>query len=284
MLAPTRELAAQITAELAPLGAAVGVRVGVVYGGAPMPAQISALNRGLDVLVATPGRLIDLIRRDAVSLDGVKVVTVDEADRMADLGFLPPVEWLLRHIPADVQMLLFSATLDGAVARLTRRMTDPVLHTVEDANPTVDAMTHRFLQVHHMDKAKVVARIAAANGRTLVFCRTKRNCDRVRRDLVELGVRASAIHGDLPQHKRERALAQFTDGSRPVLGGDRRRRTWHPRRRRPGRRALRPARGPHRLPPPLRDGRRGPARPGWSCAWSSGTRSSTCAACSGAWA
>jgi len=217
VLAPTRELAAQITAELAPLGAAVGVRVGVVYGGAPMPPQISALNRGLDVLVATPGRLIDLIRRDAVSLDGIKVVTVDEADRMADLGFLPPVEWLLRHIPAGVQMLLFSATLDGAVARLTRRMTDPVLHTVEDANPTVDAMTHRFLQVHHMDKAKVVARIAAANGRTLVFCRTKRNCDKVQRDLVDLGVRASAIHGDLPQHKRERALAQFSDGSRPVL-------------------------------------------------------------------
>jgi len=96
-------------------------------------------------------------------------------------------------------------------------MTDPVLHAVEDASPTVDAMVHRFRSVHHMDKAKVVARIAAANGRTLVFCRTKRGCDKVRRELVDLGVRASAIHGDLPQHKRERALAQFADGSRPVL-------------------------------------------------------------------
>ena len=217
ILAPTRELAAQITAELVPLGEAVGVRVGVVYGGAPMAPQIAALQRGLDVLVATPGRLIDLMRRDAVALDGVRVVTVDEADRMADLGFLPPVEWLLRHVPSDIQLLLFSATLDGAVARLTRRMTDPVLHAVEDANPTVDAMVHRFLSVHHMDKAKVVARIAAANGRTLVFCRTKRGCDKVRRELVDLGVKASAIHGDLPQHKRERALAQLADGSRPVL-------------------------------------------------------------------
>jgi superfamily II DNA/RNA helicase len=217
ILAPTRELAAQITAELAPLGDAVGVRVGVVYGGAPMAPQIAALQRGLDVLVATPGRLIDLMRRDAVALDGVRIVTVDEADRMADLGFLPPVEWLLRHVPSEIQLLLFSATLDGAVARLTRRMSDPVLHAVEDANPTVDAMVHRFLSVHHMDKAKVVARIAAANGRTLVFCRTKRGCDKVRRELVDLGVKASAIHGDLPQHQRERALAQLADGSRPVL-------------------------------------------------------------------
>jgi superfamily II DNA/RNA helicase len=217
ILAPTRELAAQITAELAPLGDAVGVRVGVVYGGAPMAPQIAALQRGLDVLVATPGRLIDLMRRDAVALDGVRIVTVDEADRMADLGFLPPVEWLLRHVPNEIQLLLFSATLDGAVARLTRRMSDPVLHAVEDANPTVDAMVHRFLSVHHMDKAKVVARIAAANGRTLVFCRTKRGCDKVRRELVDLGVKASAIHGDLPQHQRERALAQLADGSRPVL-------------------------------------------------------------------
>ena len=217
VLAPTRELAAQITAELAPLGAAVGARVGLVYGGAPMEPQIKALRAGVDVLVATPGRLIDLMRRGAVGLDDVRVVTVDEADRMADLGFLPPVEWLLRHIPAGSQMMLFSATLDGAVARLTRRMAEPSVHAVEDEGPTVESMVHRFLQVHHMDKAKVVARLAAANGRTLVFCRTKRACDRVSRDLRDLGVRASAIHGDLPQSRREEALARFADGARPVL-------------------------------------------------------------------
>jgi superfamily II DNA/RNA helicase len=217
VLAPTRELAAQITNELAPLGAAVGMRVSVVYGGAPMDPQIKALRRGVDVLVATPGRLIDLMRRGAVGLDGVQVVTVDEADRMADLGFLPPVEWILRHVPKDIQMMLFSATLDGAVARLARRMVNPVMHAVDSGSPTVEAMTHRFLKVHQMDKAKVAARLTRANGRTLVFCRTKRTCDKVCRELVGLGVKASAIHGDLHQRQRERALAQFADGSRPVL-------------------------------------------------------------------
>ena len=217
VLAPTRELAAQITAELEPLGAVVGAKVGVVHGGTPMDPQIKALQRGVDVLVATPGRLIDLMRRDAVGLDGVTVVAIDEADRMADLGFLPPVEWLLRHVPVGVQTMLFSATLDGATARLTRRMVDPSVHAVEDASPTVEAMTHRFLQVHYMDKAKVVARLAESHGRTLVFCRTKRACDKVARALLDLGVRASAIHGDLPQSRRERALARFADGTRPVL-------------------------------------------------------------------
>jgi superfamily II DNA/RNA helicase len=217
VLAPTRELAAQITTELKPLGEAVGLRVGVVYGGAPMDPQIKELRRGLDVLVATPGRLIDLMRRGAVALEGVRVVAVDEADRMADLGFLPPVEWILRHVPKDIQMMLFSATLDGAVARLARRMVDPVMHAVDNGSATVEAMTHRFLKVHHMDKAKVAARLARANGRTLVFCRTKRMCDKVCGELVSLGVKASAIHGDLQQRQRERALADFADGSRPVL-------------------------------------------------------------------
>jgi superfamily II DNA/RNA helicase len=114
-------------------------------------------------------------------------------------------------------MLLFSATLDAAVVSLSRRMTDPVIHEVVDAEPTVDSMTHRFLQVHHMDKAKIVARIAAKADRMIVFCRTKRGCDRLASDLVDLGVRASAIHGDLPQRMRERALERFAEGSQPVL-------------------------------------------------------------------
>jgi superfamily II DNA/RNA helicase len=217
VLAPTRELALQIAEELEPLGRSVDRRVGVAYGGATLERQAKQLRSGIDLLVATPGRLIDLIQRGDCELSDVSVVAVDEADRMADLGFLPQVEWVLRHVPAGGQMLLFSATLDAAVVSLSRRMTDPVIHEVVDAEPTVDSMTHRFLQVHHMDKAKIVARIAAKADRMIVFCRTKRGCDRLASDLVDLGVRASAIHGDLPQRMRERALERFAEGSQPVL-------------------------------------------------------------------
>lgn len=217
VLAPTRELAVQIADELEPLGATIGCRVGVVYGGAPMDPQIAKLKRGIDVLVATPGRLIDLIGRGDADLGRIGIVVVDEADRMADLGFFPQVEWLLRHVPKGGQTMLFSATLDGAVGRLVQRMADPAVHAVEDADPTVESMTHRFLQVHQLDKAKVVARVAEASGRTIVFCRTKRACDRLAAELVKLDVGASPIHGDLAQSQRERALARFIDGSRPVL-------------------------------------------------------------------
>ncbi len=130
-MAPTRELAAQITAELGVLGSAVGVRVSMVHGGAPIKPQIALLRRGVDVLVATPGRLTDLIRQGEASMEGVRVVTVDEADRMADLGFLPQVEWLLRRIPSGRQTLLFSATLDGAAARLAQHAIDPSIHVVQ---------------------------------------------------------------------------------------------------------------------------------------------------------
>jgi superfamily II DNA/RNA helicase len=217
VLAPTRELAVQIAEELEPLGRSVDRRVGIVYGGADLERQAKALRRGVDLLVATPGRLIDLIQRGDCELSDITVVAVDEADRMADFGFLPQVEWVLRHVPPGVQMMLFSATLDAAVASLSRRMHDPVVHEVIDAEPTVDSMTHRYLQVHHMDKAKVVARIAGTADRMIVFCRTKRGCDRLASDLVALGVPASAIHGDLPQRMRERALKRFADGSQPVL-------------------------------------------------------------------
>ena len=217
ILAPTRELALQIAAELEPLGAAVDRRVGVVYGGASMEIQITKLKRGIDVLVATPGRLIDLIERGEADLGGIGIIVVDEADRMADLGFFPQVEWLLRHVPNGGQTMLFSATLDGAVGRLVNRMTNPAVHAVEDAEPTVESMTHRFIQVHQMDKARLVGRVAEASGRTLVFCRTKRACDRLAADLVKLGVGAWPIHGDLTQSQRERALARFVDGSQPVL-------------------------------------------------------------------
>jgi len=171
----------------------------------------------VDVVVATPGRLIDFVRRGDVRLDAVGIVTVDEADRMADLGFLPQVEWLLRHLPAGRQTLLFSATLDGAVAALAGRMVEPVVHTVDDPEPTVDSMTHRFIKVHHMDRARVIAALSSSTRRTLVFCRTKRSCDRLTRSLVELGVVAAAIHGDLAQSQRARALRRFAADELPVL-------------------------------------------------------------------
>lgn len=217
VLAPTRELAQQIAGELEPLGATVDRVVGVVCGGAALDAQVNALRRGVDLVVATPGRLIDLIRRGDVGLGQVSVLVIDEADRMADLGFLPQVEWVLRHVPPGAQKMLFSATLDGAVRSLARELSDPVNHSVEEGTVTVDSMVHRFLKVHGMDKAKVIAAVARSADRVLVFSRTKRGCDRLASDLADLGVGVSALHGDLRQDRRERALAGFAQGRRPVL-------------------------------------------------------------------
>ena len=148
----------------------------------------------------------------------IETVVIDEADEMADLGFLPQVHHLLRQLEVDHHTMLFSATLDGRVSQLVDLyMNDIVTHRVESETRTVDTSRHRFLQVHHMDKAKVAARIAGSAGRVLVFVATKRACDRTARDLTELGVRALPIHGDLPQRKREYALGSFADGSSPVL-------------------------------------------------------------------
>jgi superfamily II DNA/RNA helicase len=218
VLVPTRELAAQVAAALAPLLAAKGMSLISVYGGAPMKAQIDALARGVEVVVATPGRLIDLLERKAVTFDDVEIAVVDEADEMADMGFLPQVHHIMARLPETFQTLLFSATLDHRAQALVRSyMTDPVFHNVESETVTVETSEHRFLEIHHMDKPRVVARIAAAIDRTMVFVRTKRGCDEVAFQLRELGVKARAIHGDLPQPKRERMLADFTSGKTPVL-------------------------------------------------------------------
>ncbi|MBI2710594.1 MAG: DEAD/DEAH box helicase [Actinobacteria bacterium] len=218
VLVPTRELAVQVTEELAPLAESRGVRVLAVYGGANLEAQAKYLAAGIEVVVATPGRLIDLVERGAVTLADVDIVVVDEADRMADMGFLPQVEWLLRHIENGHQTLLFSATLDGVVQGLVDRYQhDPVRHEVATRQVTVESMVHHFLLVHEMDKVRVAARIAKAHGRTLLFSRTKRGADHLARDLVQEGVGASAIHGDLRQAVREQALADFSSGKRPVL-------------------------------------------------------------------
>jgi superfamily II DNA/RNA helicase len=218
VLVPTRELAVQVTAELEPLAAARDRVVQAVYGGTDMDKQIRALDRAIDVVVATPGRLIDLIERKEVFLDTIDQVVLDEADRMADMGFLPQVEWVLRHVKPEHQTMLFSATLDGEVDHLVRvHLDDPVFHEVPSDNVTVEDMTHRFLHVHQMDKVKVAAAIAAGTYRCLMFVRTKRGADRLASQLAKEGVRAEPIHGDLRQGARERALRDFTSGKLHVL-------------------------------------------------------------------
>ena len=218
VLVPTRELALQVTDVLRPLVEARKLRLVAVYGGAQMRAQISALEAGAEIVVATPGRLIDLIDRKVADLTDVGLVVIDEADRMADMGFLPQVEWVLRHIGRSHQTLLFSATLDGGIQGLVDRyQRDPVFHEVGSPTQTVDEMAHRFLLVHEMDKHRVAAAICRSGTRCLVFANTKRAVDRLARQLVEDGVDARAIHGDLRQEVRERALKRFSEGKLPVL-------------------------------------------------------------------
>jgi superfamily II DNA/RNA helicase len=218
VLEPTRELALQVAKVLRPLAEARNLRLTAVYGGAPMGKQISALKAGSDIVVATPGRLIDLVDRGAADLTALSAVVIDEADRMADMGFLPQVEWLLRRVEKDHQTLLFSATLDGGIQSLVDRYQhDPVFHEVGSSMVSVELMTHRFLLVHEMDRPKVAAAITESSERSLIFVNTKRQADKVARDLVDLGVNAKAIHGDLRQEHRERALRRFSEGKLSVL-------------------------------------------------------------------
>lgn len=218
ILVPTRELANQVVEELIPLADSVGLSCLAVYGGADIEKQIARIEKGVELIVATPGRMIDLLDRGVVSVNEVSRVVIDEADRMADMGFMPQVEWILRRIDGEHQTLLFSATLDGAIDGLVRRyQTDPKRHEVESNEVTVEQMSHRFITVHQMDQAKVVAAIVNAVSRTLVFCNTKRMCDRLADDLIKLGVTAQPIHGDLRQRQREKALSLFTEGKLQAL-------------------------------------------------------------------
>jgi superfamily II DNA/RNA helicase len=218
VLVPTRELAVQVAGVLLPLAKAVGRTARTFYGGTSLEKDLKALGERVDVAICTPGRLIDLCQQEAVDLDAVAVIVLDEADRMADMGFMPQVEWLLRRVTAPHQTLLFSATLDGDVDHLvTRYQVDPIRHEIVSDITTVTEMKHRFLSIHQMDKPKVVASIGRGGKRTLVFTRTKRGADRLVEQLDREGVRAGAIHGDLRQQAREKALRQFTDGSVPVL-------------------------------------------------------------------
>ena len=218
VLVPTRELALQVAEVLQPIGAACDRVILPVYGGASRDDQIDALEKGVDVIVATPLRLIDLMKAEEVRLDDVQVVVLDEADRMADEGFTPQVEWVLRHVTGDHQTMLFSATLDGQVGNLVRRyMKSPEEVSIDAPTDTVGTMHHLFLAVHRMDKDKVISAIVASTGKTVVFCDTKRLCDRVTENLQDLGVNASALHGDLTQAAREKAIERFTNNQLKVL-------------------------------------------------------------------
>ncbi len=218
VLLPTRELAVQVHDVLAPLAKTIGLRAVAVYGGADIDRQVAKLRKGVDVVIATPGRLIDLGDRGEVAVDELETLVLDEADRMADMGFMPQVEWVLRRLEHPHQTLLFSATLDGAIDRLVKRyLTDPVFHEVASSTQTVTLMEHRFLQVHQMDKVKVAAAICRAQEKSLLFVRTKRGADKLVENLGKEGIKAAAIHGDLRQTNRERALADFSNGKLSVL-------------------------------------------------------------------
>ena len=218
VLVPTRELAAQVTGVLAPLARAMGVKVAAVYGGADRQAQIVELQGGVDIIVATPLRLADLVRTKDCMLDAIEIACIDEADRMADQGFLPQVEWLLRLCTREHQTLAFSATLDGAIRVLRDHwMRDAVDIGVDTPMQTVDTMQHLFLSVHEMDRHRVVAALREGAGRTLVFCNTKRGADQLVRKLNADGCAAQAIHGDLTQPQRDRALHKFRTEGHAVL-------------------------------------------------------------------
>ncbi len=218
VLVPTRELATQVTTSIAPYAQALGLRIATVVGGVGIQPQITVLRSGVDVLVATPGRLEDLIARRACDLRGVQIAVLDEADQMADMGFLPVVTRLLDQVAPGGQRLLFSATLDGDVGKLVHRfMTDPVLHSADPVAATVDRMEHHVLHLDDEHKQRVTAEIAAGDSKVIMFVRTKHGADRLTKQLARVGVRAAAMHGGKSQNARTRALDWLKDGSLDAL-------------------------------------------------------------------
>ena len=213
ILTPTRELAMQVADALQPYGDVLGLKMKVVCGGTSMGNQIYALERGVDVLVATPGRLRDIINRGACSLEDVSIAVLDEADQMSDLGFLPEVTELLDQIPAGGQRMLFSATMENEISTLVKRyLKDEVTHEVDSAQGNVTTMSHHILIVKPKDKAPVTAAIASRKGRTIIFVRTQLGADRIAEQLRDAGVKADALHGGMTQGARTRTLADFKEG------------------------------------------------------------------------
>jgi superfamily II DNA/RNA helicase len=218
VLLPTRELANQVAETLTPLASALGLKTATVFGGVSQNPQVTALRAGVDVLVACPGRLEDLLGQGLVHLDDIEVTVLDEADHMADLGFLPGVKRILDRTPRDAQRLLFSATLDNGIDVLVKRyLHDPVTHSVDPAVAPVATMTHHVLAVTKDDKPAVVRELASGQGRTLLFMRTKHTAKKLARQLTANGIPAVDLHGNLSQNARERNLEAFSSGTVKVL-------------------------------------------------------------------
>jgi superfamily II DNA/RNA helicase len=218
VLVPTRELASQVQAVLAPLARAMGLTVTTIFGGTGQNAQVAALRSRVDIVVACPGRLADLIEQGHCHLGDVEISVLDEADHMADLGFLPVVRRLLDATPPEGQRMLFSATLDNAVDVLVRRfLSDPAVHSVDSATAAPGAMVHHLLTVAPADRVGVVAALAGGSKRSLVFTRTKHGAQRLTRQLARLGLSVAELHGDLGQGTRERNLTSFASGGARVL-------------------------------------------------------------------
>jgi superfamily II DNA/RNA helicase len=219
VLAPTRELASQITATLEPLAAVNGLRVTTIFGGVPQGRQVAVLKSGVDIVVACPGRLEDLMKQRLISLDSIEITVIDEADHMADLGFLPGVTRILAATPSGGQRLLFSATLDNGVDKLVNRfLRNAVLHSVDGSNSPVSEMTHHVFHVSGVQaKKELVHRLASGTGRRILFMRTKHQARKLAKQLTESGVPAVDLHGSLSQPARDRNLAAFSTGEARVL-------------------------------------------------------------------
>ncbi|WP_223199029.1 DEAD/DEAH box helicase [Solihabitans fulvus] len=218
VLVPTRELAMQVSDALNPFARALGLTCRVVVGGTSFPKQIDGLRRGVDLLIATPGRLSDHVRQGTAVLSDVQFTALDEADQMADMGFMPQVRAILDLTAQDGQRLLFSATLDGDVDKLVRQyLHNPVTHSVAPSTASVTTMEHHLLLVSAEDKQNVITEVAAREGRTIMFVRTKHHVDRLAKKLRSVGIHAGALHGGKAQNARTRVLGEFREGTTPVL-------------------------------------------------------------------
>ncbi|MET0590051.1 MAG: DEAD/DEAH box helicase [Naasia sp.] len=219
VLAPTRELATQIAAVIEPLASKYSLTTTTIFGGVNQSRQVNALRAGVDIVVACPGRLEDLMKQKLISLDGIEITVIDEADHMADLGFLPSVTRILAATPQHGQRLLFSATLDNGVDKLVQRfLHDPRMHSVDEANSPVAAMTHHVFEVSGPDAKKaLVQKLASGTGRRVLFLRTKHHAKKLAASLIAAGIPAVDLQGNLSQPQRDRNLAAFSDGSVRVL-------------------------------------------------------------------